>query len=553
MEHLYFTALKERHVPQAVYDAQSNPGCMDKTRVRILNEIDKWIKDPDAQQICWITGMAGTGKTTISKTVCERASADLDVVLGGSFFCSRTGIAAQRDICSVIPTLVQLLARQSIAFSRAVAEEIANDRDLQHKHVTVQVKRLLYTPLTATNDLSTSIVFVIDALDECGDANSDLNEESHQAVSDMLEALVTSAPSTVRLPVKFLVTSRPETHIRETPVSDADFSQILRLHAVNQEEIDADIDRYITETLNAKLSGKPSIRAHFTESVVDDLVRLCDGLFIVAATALKHTFGAGANVAEARFKKLLNSSRDGLDVSAAAPLDRMYKTILQDAVAEDSSELSGLLRLLASLLSTRMALSVGALADILGQEPGDVRASMSGLHAVVEVPDDDHVPGLRTVHASFGDYLFGRAPAHIRLPRNLGHSIMAHGCLNVMRDRLYFNVSQSYSSYEPSASTRPTSITLSIEYACLHWAHHIVGSKLHENSASSSTSFDSSIGLIFRPKFLFWLEVLSVLHKVGIAYGLLLSVASNVSWRPRLCTAAKQIIGRGPLGLTVPQ
>jgi len=505
---------------------------MDKTRVRILNEIDAWIKDPDAKRICWITGMAGTGKTTITKTVCERASADPDVVLGGSFFCSRTGVAAQREIRCVIPTLVQLLARQSISFARAVSEEIANDRDLQHKHVTVQVKQLLYTPLTAIKDSHTSIVFIIDALDECGDAISGLNEESHQAVSEMLEALVTSAPTAVRLPVKFLVTSRPETHIGETPVSDADFSQILRLHAVNKEEVDADINRYITGTLDFKLFGKPAIRAYFTETVVNDLVRLCDGLFIVAATALKHTFGAGANVAEARFQKLLNDSRDGFNVSAAAPLDRMYRIILEDAANEGAAELSGLLLLLASLLSARMALSVTALADILGQKPNDVRASMSHLHAVVDVPDDDQVPGLRTVHASFGDYLLGRAPVHIRIAQGLGHINLAHGCLNVMRDRLSFNISQSVSSYESNVTTRPTNITYSLEYACLHWAYHIVGSKPHDNSASSSSSLGTIISQIFRPKFLFWLEVLSVLHRVGLAYGLLLSAASAVS-RPQ--------------------
>jgi len=523
------SALKERHIPRAVYDAQSNPSCMDKTRVRILNEIDAWIKDPDAQRICWITGMAGTGKTTIAKTVCERASGDLDIVLGGSFFCSRTGIAAQRDVRCVVPTLARLLARKSIDFSRALADMLARDGDLQHKHVTVQVKQLLYTPLLALKGSNTPVLFVIDALDECGDTISGLHEESHQAVSEMLEALVTSAPAAVRLPVKFLVTSRPETHIRETPVSDADFSQILRLHAVDKEEVDADIDRYITATLNAKLSGRSGIRAHFTETVVDDLVKLCDGLFIVAATALKHTFGAGASAAEGRFRNLLNNSRDGLSVSAAAPLDRMYKIILDDAATEDAEELSGLLRLLASLLSARMALSVAALADILGQKPSDVRASMSRLHAVVDVPDDDDVPGLRTVHASFGDYLFDRAPVHIRIPRSHGHIALVHGCLNIMRDRLHFNVSQSISSYEPNPTTKPDSITLSLEYACLHWAHHIVGSKSHENGATSCTPFDTRIGQIFRPKFFFWLEVLSVLHRVGLAYGLLTSAASVVS------------------------
>ena len=526
--------LKEKHVPQAVYDAQSNPGCMDKTRIRILNEIDAWIKDPDAQRICWITGMAGTGKTTIAKTVCERANADPDILLGGSFFCSRTGISAQRDINCVIPTLAQLLARQSVVYSRALADQIARDRDAQHKHVTVQVEQLLYTPLIALKDSRTSVIFVIDALDECGGETADLADEIHQSVSELLEALVRSAHSSVKLPVKFLVTSRPEIHIRETPVSDAEVSQILRLHAVNKEEVSADIRRYITETLDTQLSGKPNIRAKFTENNIEDLVRFSDCLFIVAATVLKYTTSAGANAAEARFKKLLNASHDGLNTKVAAPLDLVYGAILEDAArkhAHDETELSSLLRLLAALLCARMTLSLAALADLLGLELSDVRESLSSLHAVVDVPEDDHMPGLRTVHTSFGDYLFGRAPNHIRISRLLGHDALAHGSFDVMEKLLHFNVSRSSSSYKSNPTTKPDSITLSLEYACLNWAHHVVGSKPHETSASSFTSLGTRVGQIFRPKFLFWLEVLSLLRNVGLAYRLLLAAHSAVSWR----------------------
>jgi len=510
---------------------------MEQTRVRILNEIDAWIKDPDAQRICWITGMAGTGKTTIAKTICERASADPEIVLGGSFFCSRTGVAAQRDISCVIPTLVQLLARQSIEFGRAVAEEIARDRDAQHKHVRVQVEKLLYTPLLALKDSRTPVIFVIDALDECGGEMADLEEEIHESVSELLEALVRSAPSSVELPVKFLVTSRPETHIRETLISDAEVSQILRLHAVNKEEVSADIRRYVTKTLDDKLSGKSIIRAKFTESDIEDLVQLSDCLFIVAATVLKHTIGAGANAAEARFKKLLNASRDGLNTKVALPLDRMYGIILNDAVQgddHDEAELSSLLRLLASLLSARMSLSVAALAQLLGLELYDVRESLSRLHAVVDVPDEDNVTGLRTVHASFGDYLFDRAPNHIRIPRLLGHEALARGCFEIMAKHLYFNVSRSPSSYEPNPSVIPDSITHPLEYTCLHWAHHVAAFKPSLDATSNLPAFEAEIGQIFRPKLLAWLEVLSLLHEVGLAYGLLISAASAVSLPPRV-------------------
>jgi len=501
---------------------------MINTRVRILNDIEAWILDPDAQQICWITGMAGTGKTSIAKTICERATVSTDITLGGSFFCSRsTGLASQRDIRCVVPTLTQLFARKSAQFCLAVADII--DPGIQYKEVRAQVEQLLHPPLLALRSHCLPILFVIDALDECGGETSDgmLDDAScHAVVTSMLEALVSLTQSDPKLPVKFLVTSRPETQIRDTSISDEKFSQILRLHAVDSEEVNGDISRYITTTLNTKLSSKPKLRAMITDGEVDYLIRLCDGLFIVAATALKHTFGAGADAAVAKFKGLLNASRDSLNAGASSSLDNMYAIILMEASRLDGSEdtdLPALLRLLASLLATRSKLSIDTLAELLGQQSYDVRASLSCLHSVVHVPEDDDMPGLRTVHALFGDYLHVRAPERIRFSRLFGQTILAHACLNEMARRLHFNISHSPSSYHPNPTTRLPSISLALEYACLHWAHHIAASKPRGDATSDPPSdlFDAEIGHKFRPKFLFWLEVLSVLGKIGLAPGML--------------------------------
>ena len=475
--------------------------------------------------------MAGTGKTSIAKTVCERATADPEIMLGGSFFCSRTGVSAQRDIRCVVPTLAQLMARQSMEFSIALAQEIARDRDVQHKIAAAQVKQLLHVPLLAIKDSRAPILFVIDALDECGGDSSDGvldNMKSHGIVSSMLKALVSLTESEPNLPVKFLVTSRPEAQIRDTSISDEKLSHILRLHSIDTEEVEADIGRYITNAINDELSVKPKFQGIITDSDMKDLVRLCDGLFIVAATAIKHTFNAGADAAVARFKKLLNASGNSLSAGAAAPLDRMYELILTDAArvsGSEATELPALLRLLASILSARMTLSIAALADLLNLEPYDVRASLSLLHAVVYVPEDDNTPGLRTLHASFGDYLLDRAPASISIPQLLGHETLTHACLDVMGKYLRFNISQTASSYEPKPSKRPDCITLSLEYACLHWAHHI-------DATSDTLAVDAKVDQKFRPKFLFWLEVLSTLHNVNLASKLLLMASSAVSQLP---------------------
>jgi len=407
-------------VPEAVYDAQKNSSCMDGTRVRILGEIFEWIKAPNGRKLCWIPGMAGTGKTSIAKTVCEWANEDAEIMLGGSFFCSRsTGVAGQRDISCVVPTLAYLLALNSGEFCRALSKTI--HVGVVSKTVQAQVKELLYTPLSALKDLRVPIIFVVDALDECGGETVDGvvdHTDSHIAVRSLLNELVGMTTS-VTFPVKFLITSRPEPQIRESLISKDEHSLITRLHSVDAEEVNADIHHYITGTFNTKLSGKPMLREMIEDSDVRDLVRLCDGVFIVAATVLEHIFGAGPNDPTQTFKGLLKDSRHGLHARAAVQLDRMYRSILENTTGDDQPvPTKDLLRVLARLLSARMPLSVTALGEHLVMEWYDVRASLSHLHAVIDVPENDDMAGLRPVHASFGDYLFDRAPSHIRIPRS---------------------------------------------------------------------------------------------------------------------------------------
>jgi len=497
------------------------------TRVDVIRLIEIWIEDPDGPPIFWLTGMAGMGKTCISWTICSHADTSINVVFGGSFFCSRsTGSIAQRDIRCVVPTLAQLMALQSINFGKALAEELARDPGILEKQIGVQIERLLYKPLLALKESRVPILFVIDALDECGGMISTdgtmHDAETHRIVSEMLEALVTFAQYEVKLPVKFLVTSRPETHIRDTAVLNSSFSSVLRLHTISKSQVTTDIHFYIA----ANLSTNARISNQFTVEQAHSLALLCDGLFIFAATALRYILGGGVDAAALRYETLLNSARDGLGTRAAVPLDRMYSLILDDATktAEtESHSLSAIRQLFASLLSARMTLSVSALADLLGQRNYYVRGHLSRLHAVVHVPDDDGEPGLHTLHASFSDYLFRRAPINIRISESLGHETLAHGCLSRMSwADLCFNVSRSESSYEKNSPSMGNHLAPSLVYASLHWAHHI-------SASSDPSAFDSLIEQVFLLKFLFWLEVLSVLNKVGSASGLLLLARSSVS------------------------
>jgi len=519
---------------------------MEGTRVELLRDINNWIKDMTAPAILWLTGLAGMGKTAISKTISADAQEVPGIILGGTFFCSRSaGSAGQRDATCIIPTLAQLLALQSIDFAQALASELDRHSEVLRKPIAVQIKHLLQNPLLSRNHPTIPVVFVIDGLDECSgkvteDGRFD-DAESHRIVSDMLEALVDLSRTSPNLPVKFFVASRPETHIRDTPVSDAALNKVLKLQAIDREQVTADIRRYVS----ARIDRTPLLRARLSSTDIETLVQRCDGLFIFATTALSHTLGKGGDHAPGRLKTLL--AQNGMNDEAVKPLDGLYDVILRNSEMLDAPETNGphgLRKLLAVLLSARMSLSVTGLSKLLRCLEREVREGLSGIHAVVHVPDDDSEVGLRILHASFGDFMLQRAPLHIRIEKSLGHSILTHACLDMMGRGLHFNVSQSSSSYHPNPQMRCDKVSFALEYACLHWIYHVAGTpqvlavddfslrlKLWVNRISGQPqppTIDQKIKNVFCPRFLFWLEVMSVLGQVRRATAMLMLAASTV-------------------------
>ena len=154
--------------PFNAYARQHEPLCLPGTRTALLEEIYRWADAQDERCLYWLNGFAGTGKSTIARTVARRL--DDRSSLGASFFFSKgggdvshagkfaTSIAVQ--LASHVPGIRQYLCEVVTKFPNVASLSL---RDQWH--------HLVLRPLSALSvtDDTTSVVLIIDALDECDD------------------------------------------------------------------------------------------------------------------------------------------------------------------------------------------------------------------------------------------------------------------------------------------------------------------------------------------------------------------------------------------------
>ncbi|GKZ36948.1 hypothetical protein AbraIFM66950_008214, partial [Aspergillus brasiliensis] len=146
------------------YAGQHEPVCLPGTRIGILQLIEDWVCDERGRCVFYLSGMAGTGKSTISRTVVKHFKEKQ--ILGASFFFKRDA----GDRGRLFSTIARQLMTHLPQLSPIIMEAVREDPDLSTKSLREQFERLLLSPLMElgrTGKDHTTIVIVIDALDEC--------------------------------------------------------------------------------------------------------------------------------------------------------------------------------------------------------------------------------------------------------------------------------------------------------------------------------------------------------------------------------------------------
>ncbi|KAF9533478.1 hypothetical protein CPB83DRAFT_845328 [Crepidotus variabilis] len=415
------------------------PRCEPQTREAIIQEILDWINEklPFATML-WLHGSAGVGKSAIAQSISELCRRNQ--TYGASFFFSRTEVTSGRnDGDRVLPTLVYQMAQAIPALLQLIQAVIELDRAIFMYTRALQMERLLVQPLlslqpqpsesrskglrrffkrhfsTGSKPGFKPCLIVVDGLDECSDID---------AQCDLLRLFAT-AVTRLNLPIRFLISSRPEAHITQTFKRDVTIPvQLLNLG--QDRNVNKDIRLFLARRFEDIRHGHPIGPFLPTPwpppEVLDALVKRSSEHFIFPSIVMEYV----ASVHHHPIDRLniildLRPAPDGHNPYAT--LDALYRHIFS-AVPKHHLEkvlcLLGLINLQNQSNIPKMAFGLfpmfvespdnedspyayaqkELIERMLELRPGEVEMILASLLSVVECQDT-----IRVLHASIFDFL----------------------------------------------------------------------------------------------------------------------------------------------------
>ncbi|KAJ5135398.1 uncharacterized protein N7515_004676 [Penicillium bovifimosum] len=482
--------------------------CLQGTRTELLQQIMGWSMSPSQKSIFWLKGMAGTGKSTISRTVAK--SLEDANHLGASFFFKR-GEGDRGNAKRFFPTLTRQLMLRISGMRSGVQKALDHDPDIASKSLREQFEKLLLQPLLNVDQLGPqprTAVMVIDALDEC---------EHDEDVRNIIRLLpLLQQAKAVRL--RIFLTSRPELPIRLgfSEIADHEY-QDLALHEIPEEVTEYDIHLFLQDRFD-KIRLHRRIAAGWPgDKVIDELVTMSVPLFIAAATVCRYIENSKWEP-KSRLAELLSDQ-----AKYTSKLDKTYLPVLTrllDDQEVDESEQQQLLQefqeIVGVIILLDVPLSINALALFLGIEADQISNRLDSFRSVLRIPSDRDQP-VRILHLSFRDFLV-RTKTKFYMDEPKKQKEIAQFCLRTMQGRLQKDICNLASPGMRRADIDPRHIRQSlppeVQYSCRHWIHHL------EQSQVLSSELEE-VQLFLKKHFLHWVEAMSLLGLTSEVVGML--------------------------------
>lgn len=493
------------------YADQHEEFCLPGTRTKLLSQISEWAESLDGKYIFWLNGMAGTGKSTIARTVAE-SFRDKEQ-LGATFFFKR-GEANRSDARYLISTITKQLVTRHRQLVPDVSKAIENNPNLLSKSLREQFDKLLLQPLLGLKLYQpATVMIIIDALDEC-DRENDIR---------IILQLLFQLQEVKSVYLRILLTSRPELPIR-LGFRKSNSHQDLVLHELPKPVIEHDIRLYLEDKFSSIREERSFALNWPGDEAINELVRMSTPLFIFAATAYR--FINGGRHPKRQLQKFLASQA----ATSASQMDKIYLPVLNQLMRTDEDDPTEVLQefrdIIATIVLLATPLSIISLARLLDLPAEDIHEFLDPLHSVLNIPTNSGAP-IRILHLSFRDFLVNTTST-FRVDEAETHQKIVLHCFRIMNTGLKQNICglSSYGTQRTNIDNQLISKQLSadLQYSCRYWVYHFEHSHSH---VTRSTAF----GFV-KMHFLHWLEALSLIGVISEAVAMIdiLQLGAGVSF-----------------------
>jgi len=477
--------------------------CLPHTRDGIIDEINRWINSPNGDEvhrIFYLSGVAGSGKSTIAHTIAHRYDQ-----LGrlGSSFCFDRADQVNRRPDNIFSTIARDLADLDSQRKHILWLTVKEKRSLRITRAPrEQFEKFILTPAKGMNTIG-PVVIVIDAFDECGD------QGSRKVILSILAEASKHLPSNFRI----LITARPESDI-EKALALNHHVLCKRMDTIDAKSTSDDISLYV----QAQLSDVEGLERKWpNKSWCLPLVDRSEGLFQWAFTACRFITGDGKSGLDPvdQLDILLSPPSSTSNLSA---LDQLYFDILMRTFPSENATFMDRFRMiLGRVLAAHEPLSISSLKELHCEDDFvDVGLVISPLGSLLSGVAQQNI-AVRPLHTSFRDFLtdVNRSKSFF-IDTSRHHRSLALASMRVMKSELRFNICNLQTSHirnvDVSDLTAHVKLAVSphLSYSCRFWADHLLATKYEHDVLEALRYFLNN-------HFLYWLEVLSIIKQVNMA------------------------------------
>jgi hypothetical protein len=528
----------------------SGPVCLPNTRVEILDEIQVKMDDAEGKFIVWLNGMAGSGKSTIARTIAQGYAEQNRLA---AMFCFSKDEADRSHAGKFIPSIALQLAGLSSAFHAHICEVLAENPDIPRRDIKEQWNKLFLEPLsTLEADFpQRPLYLVVDALDACDDLGQ---------IYGVLQLFAEATSLETKL--RILVTSRPETTIRVAFRNmPGTLYQNVALNKTPQATVESDISTLYEHRIEEIRATSESLSPDWPgQEKLSLLVSRASGSFIYAETVCRFIKGRTKDgLQDDALQSVLSTTikQDELARNTTAirkavtpEVDLLYNEMLEDIfkavdpTEDDQQSASTFQEVAGAIITLFEPLSPITITRLLDIAEDDVNEQLRHLQPFLEVSESEEAP-VRLLHSSFRDFLLDNkrcSNQQFWIDQKGTHETIARDCIRLMSSQLQ-QISNLHlrgvQANEAALGIIEGDFPPELRYACRYWVKHLRHSDvcLVEND---------QIHAFLQQFSFYWIEALSLMSKASesiLAISLLESIiavsASEKEFDTRLTLSSR--------------